>query len=97
MADTQVKRRVLRGVVVSDAMDKTIVVEVETARRHPVVEKVIRRHKRYKVHDEHGRANVGDTVTFYEGRPVSKTKYMYLHEVLVPAHHGTSSTDQVAE
>ena len=49
---------------------------------HPRFHKVMRKRKKYKVHDEHQQANKGDLVSFYEGRPISKTKYMYLSEVL---------------
>ena len=83
MADEQVKRT-LRGVVVSDSMDKTVVVRVERIFAHARVGKVVRTFKKYKVHDQDDRAKVGDTVDFYQGRPQSKTKYMYLLDV-VPA------------
>lgn len=75
-------KRLFRGKVVSDKMEKTIVVEHERTYQHPVVHKVMRATKKYKVHDAHERANVGDIVEFYEGRPISKTKYMYLARVV---------------
>ena len=76
------KKNVLRGVVVSNKMDKTIVVEHERTYRNSKVQKVMKTVKKYKVHDENEQAQVGDTVEFYEGRPVSKTKYMYLARVI---------------
>lgn len=68
------RRRSKQGVVVSDKMDKTVVVEVATTMRHPVYEKVIQRKKKFYVHDEENQAKVGDTVTIVETRPLSKTK-----------------------
>ena len=67
-------RRVERGVVVSDAMDKTITVLVEEKISHPVHKKRINRSKKYKAHDENNEAKVGDTVVIMETRPLSKTK-----------------------
>ena len=78
----ETKRTLLVGKVISNKMQKTVVVEVERASVHPVYGKVVRRTKTYKVHDEQGVAKEGDTVEFYEGRPVSKTKYMYLSRIV---------------
>lgn len=75
-------QRTLVGVVVSNKMDKTVVVRVERSYVHPRLRKVVRTDKVYKVHDEQSLARVGDSVEIYEGRPVSKTKYMYLRRVL---------------
>lgn len=72
----------LVGTVMSDAMQKTIVVKVERTYMHPRLKKVIRTSKKYKVHDEQEQAKVGDLVEIYESKPVSKTKYMYLGTVL---------------
>ena len=74
------KRRV--GTVVSDRADKTIVVSIERASRHRLYRKVIRRTKRYHVHDAENVATVGDLVRIEECRPVSKTKSWQLVEVL---------------
>lgn len=73
------------GVVVSDKMDKTIVVKYERAFKHDEFTKTMRSIKKYKVHDEDEQAQVGDLVEFYEGRPVSKTKYMYLARIIKSA------------
>ena len=78
-------KRLLKGTVISDKMDKTVVVEVKTTKKHPVLKKVIRVSRKYKVHDEHGEAHSGDVIEFYEGRPVSKDKFMYLHRIVESA------------
>ncbi len=70
------------GEVVSNKMNKTIVVETIRTFTHPQFFKTVRTAKKYKVHDENELAQVGDKVEFYEGRPVSKTKYMYLARVV---------------
>ncbi len=84
MSDSKdmVPKRIMRGKVVSDKMDKTVVVQIERSYMHPLFKKVMRSRKKYKVHDETGIAQLGDTVEIYEGRPVSKTKYMYLARVV---------------
>lgn len=76
------KRKTRIGQVVSDKMQKTIVVVVETARRHPLYGKLVRRSKRYKVHDEHNEARIGDIVRIEETRPLSKEKRWRLVEIL---------------
>jgi small subunit ribosomal protein S17 len=65
----------LKGVVVSDKMDKTIVVRVDTLKAHPKYLKRYRSSKRYKVHDEENAFSVGDTVVFQECRPLSRDKH----------------------
>lgn len=67
-------RRVLEGVVVSDKMDKTVVVRVERRVMHPIYKKFIKRANKYSAHDESNRFKVGDKVTIRECRPISKTK-----------------------
>ncbi|HSW73970.1 MAG TPA: 30S ribosomal protein S17 [Candidatus Limnocylindria bacterium] len=76
------EKRTLSGEVISDKMDKTIVVRVERTYTHPEFHKIMRSNKKYKVHDAQEEAKVGDIVEFYEGRPVSKTKFMYLARVV---------------
>ncbi len=71
-----------RGVVVSSAMDKTIVVRVDTVKAHPRYKKVVRRSARFHAHDEQNAANVGDVVLIVETRPLSKTKNWRLAQVL---------------
>ena len=78
----QVNGRALVGEVVSDKMEKTIVVEVERTFKHAHYGKVIRRSKKYKVHDEENVAKIGDKVEIVECRPLSKTKHMTLSRVI---------------
>lgn len=78
----QMPKQLYMGKVVSDKMDKTVVVEIVRTFTHPQFLKTVRTTKKYKVHDEQSLAQVGDTIEFYEGRPVSKTKYMYLARVV---------------
>ncbi len=70
------------GKVVSDKMEKTVVVEITRTFKHPRIHKILRKTKKYKVHDEQGLAKTGDIIEFYEGRPVSKTKYMYISRIV---------------
>ena len=67
-------RRVMQGVVVSDKMDKTVVVRIERRVMHPIYKKFVRRSKRYKAHDEVNASKVGDVVRIRECRPLSKHK-----------------------
>jgi small subunit ribosomal protein S17 len=76
------RRKILLGEVVSDRMQKTITVKVERRVRHPIYERVIKRSKKYHVHDEHNRCQVGDQVRIIETRPLSKTKRWRLLEVV---------------
>lgn len=68
------RRKVREGLVVSDKMDKTVVVLVETRKVHPLYKKAVRVTKKYKAHDEHNSCKVGDRVTITETRPLSKDK-----------------------
>ena len=79
------RRQERRGVVVSDGMDKTIVVKVELITTHPRYKKVIRRSRKFHAHDEQNQAKVGDVVRIVETRPLSKTKNWRLAEVLEEA------------
>ncbi len=67
-------KRILQGVVVSDKMDKSVVVRVERRVMHPVYKKYIKRSSKYTAHDENNLHKVGDTVQIMESRPLSKTK-----------------------
>jgi len=75
------KRRRLVGTVVSNKMQKTAVVEVDRVYRHPLYHKVVRSSKVYKAHDELG-ASVGDKVRIVESKPISRTKYWVIEEIL---------------
>jgi small subunit ribosomal protein S17 len=76
------RRKVRTGVVVSDKMDKTVVVRIEQAVRHPVYHKTVRRTAKLTAHDEKDDAHVGDTVRVMETRPLSKTKRWRVVEVI---------------
>lgn len=78
----QGQRKVRDGKVVGDKMDKTIVVAVERTTRHPLYGKIIRKTKKYKVHDENNECRIGDKVTIVETRPLSKDKRWRLAAVL---------------
>ncbi len=78
-------RRNKFGKVVSDKMDKTIVVSVETTMKHPVYKKTIRVTKKYKAHDENSEAKIGDIVLIMETRPLSKDKCWRLVKVVEKA------------
>ena len=76
------KRKTRFGRVVSDKMDKTVVVAVETARHHPIYKKTIRKAVKYKAHDENNQCKPGDTVIIEETRPLSKDKRWRVAEIL---------------
>lgn len=76
------QRKHLTGVVTSDKMQKTIVVEVVTAKRHPLYQKVVRLKKKYKVHDENDDARMGDRVEIIESKPHSRHKRWTLVTIL---------------
>lgn len=67
-------KRILQGVVVSDANEKTVTVKVERRFTHPLLKKVVRRTKKYRAHDENNSYKVGDTVQIEECAPISKNK-----------------------
>lgn len=67
-------KRVLQGVVVSDKMEKTVVVQVSRRVSHPIYKKTIERTKKYKAHDEQKKFKMGDAVSIIESAPISKTK-----------------------
>ncbi len=76
------RRKTAIGYVVSDKMDKTIVVEIESRAQHPKYGKIIRTTKKVKAHDEQGTAGIGDRVSLMETRPLSATKRWRLVEIL---------------
>ena len=84
-ADARGYRKSRRGYVVSDKMDKTIVVEVEDRVKHPLYGKVIRRTSKVKAHDESNSAGIGDLVLINETRPLSASKRWRLVEILEKA------------
>lgn len=78
-------RKVYRGTVVSDKMDKTITVMVETKKTHPLYGKRVKYSKKYTAHDENNQAKVGDIVRVVETKPLSKTKRFSLVEIVEEA------------
>ena len=79
---TRTRRKERRGVVVSDAMDKTVVVRVDILKPHPKYHKMMRRSIKLHVHDEANEAKVGDTVRVVETRPLSKSKRWRVAEIV---------------
>jgi len=79
------QRKVFAGIVVSDKMQKTIVVSVERKQKHPLYKKLVIIHKKYHVHDGNEEAKINDRVEIIETRPLSKTKKYRLNKVLIKA------------
>ncbi|MDR3021157.1 MAG: 30S ribosomal protein S17 [Clostridiales bacterium] len=79
------KRKVRQGIVVSDKMDKTIVVLVQGKVKHPLYKKTINRSKKFKTHDEQNECGVGDTVEIIETRKLSKDKCWRLNKIVEKA------------
>ena len=78
-------RKTRVGVVVSDKMDKTVVVAIKTKVRHPLYGKMVNRTRKFKAHDEENQCGVGDTVKIMETRPISKDKRWRLVEIVEKA------------
>ena len=70
------------GTVISDKMDKTIVVLVERQYKHPLYKKIVRKHKKFKAHDENNECNIGDIVLIMESKPISKDKKWILSKII---------------
>ena len=85
MAEERNLRKVRQGIVVSDKMDKTIVVAVEDHVKHPLYNKIVKRTYKLKAHDENNECKVGDTVKVMETRPLSKDKRWRLVEIMEKA------------
>jgi small subunit ribosomal protein S17 len=80
-----VKRKTMLGRVASNKMNKTVVVVVETSKRHPLYKKTVRRVTRYKAHDENNQCNIGDAVRIEESRPISREKRWRVAEIVTKA------------
>ena len=78
-------RKTRVGTVVSDKMDKTIVVAIKTKVRHPLYGKMVNRTRKFKAHDEENQCGIGDTVRIMETRPISKDKRWRLVEIIEKA------------
>lgn len=76
------QRRRLEGVVISDKMDKTVVVEVTRLRRHSLYKKVIRQRRKFMTHDEDNACKIGDRVRIVESRPLSRHKHWVVEAIL---------------
>ena len=85
MSEQRGLRKTRVGVVVSDKMDKTIVVAIRTRVKHPLYGKIMNRTEKFKAHDEHNECGVGDTVRIMETRPLSKDKRWRLVEIVEKA------------
>ena len=85
MAEARGNRKTRTGVVVSDKMDKTVVVEIRTRVKHPLYGKIMNRTKRFKTHDEQNACGVGDRVLVMETRPLSRDKRWRLVEIIEKA------------
>ena len=83
--ETRNLRKVRQGVVVSDANDKTIVVQIRERKAHPIYKKMMTTTKKFHAHDENNEAHVGDTVRIMETRPLSKMKRWRLVEIIEKA------------
>lgn len=82
VAEANRKRKIKTGRVVSDKMDKTVVVTVESYRAHPLYKKRVRRINKFKAHDEQNTCHIGDVVRIEETRPLSKDKRWRVVEIL---------------
>ena len=85
MSEERNTRKVYQGRVVSDKMDKTITVQIDTYKMHPVYGKRVRYSKKFKAHDENNIAKTGDIVTIMETRPLSATKRFRLLDIVEKA------------
>ena len=85
MSEQRGLRKTRQGVVVSDKMDKTIVVAITTRVRHPLYGKIVKRTTKLKAHDEENACGIGDTVRVMETRPLSKDKHWRLVEIIEKA------------
>jgi small subunit ribosomal protein S17 len=82
VTEQRAARKTQVGTVVSDKMQKTVVVEVQSRGRHPLYKKIVRHSRRFKAHDEANEAHVGDTVMIAETRPLSKDKRWRVAQIL---------------
>mgnify|MGYP000365204877 CR=1 FL=1 len=78
-------RKTLTGIVVSDKMDKTVVVAIQDNVKHPLYKKIVKRTVKFKAHDENNACNVGDRVSIMETRPMSKDKRWRVVEIIEKA------------
>ncbi|MFA5287260.1 MAG: 30S ribosomal protein S17 [Candidatus Omnitrophota bacterium] len=91
------KRKELTGLVVSDKMQKTVVVKVLSISKHPKYSRIMKSHNKFKAHDEKGIAKLGDTVRIEETRPLSKDKRFRVLKVVKKAEAANIAIDDVKE
>ena len=91
------KRKTRFGKVISDKMDKTVVVAVDTPRRHPLYKKNIRRAVKYKAHDEKNQCRSGDTVRIEETRPVSREKRWRVAEIITKGEVADIKPEEISD
>jgi small subunit ribosomal protein S17 len=90
------KRKIRFGRVVSNKMDKTVVVAVETPKRHPLYRKTIRRMVKYKAHDENNKCGLGDVVKIIETRPLSRHKRWRVAEIITKGEEVKVQPEEIA-
>ena len=83
--NTEKKRKTINGVVVSDKMNKTVVVRIEYNRLHPLYKKYVKKSKKFKAHDERNQCKIGDVVKIANTRPLSKEKFWEVVEIVSKA------------
>jgi small subunit ribosomal protein S17 len=93
----ETKRKTMLGLVVSDKMDKTVVVAVETPKRHPLYKKTVRRVVNYKAHDEENKCQKGDKVRIIETRPLSRDKRWRVAEIVTKGELVEISPEEIAQ
>jgi small subunit ribosomal protein S17 len=91
------KRKTRLGRVVSDKMDKTVVVAVESPKRHPLYKKTLKRVVKYKAHDENNQCHLGDKVRIIETRPLSKEKRWRVAEIITKGEVVTVKPEEISE
>jgi len=91
------KRKTRLGRVVSDKMDKTVVVAVESPKRHPLYKKTLKRVVKYKAHDENNQCHLGDMVRIIETRPLSKEKRWRVAEIITKGEVITVKPEEISE
>jgi len=94
MAESTAKRREWVGRVISNKMNKTVVVAVDMVTRHRLYGRTLRRTRHFKAHDENHRCQIGDTVIIAESRPISKDKHWVVQQIV---RRGTGEPVEIAE
>lgn len=88
MKGSKPNKKTIIGTVISDKMDKTVTVELEIRKRHPIYKKFVKQHMKIKAHDAKNEAAIGDLVKVIETRPISKEKTWMISEILERAGEG---------